>query len=142
VGDRVRYVKPHGALYNTCVDHEGQARAVVEAVRAYDDQLPLMGLPGSALLRIAQERGLRPVTEYFVDRNYTAEGRLVDRRRPDALIHDADYAARRAVRAAEDGMAESFCTHGDTPGAVAMAQAVRAALERAGVPLAPFVATA
>jgi UPF0271 protein len=142
VGGRVRYVKPHGALYNTCVDHEGQARAVVEAVRAYDPQLPLLGLPGSALLRIAQERGLRPVTEYFVDRNYTADGRLVDRRQPDALIHDAEYAAQRAVGSAEDGVAESFCTHGDTPGAVAMAQAVRAALGRAGVPVAPFVDTA
>ena len=138
-GGRVRYVKPHGALYNACVDHEEEARAVVEAVRAYDRQLPLLGLPGSALLRIAHERGVRPVTEYFVDRNYTADGRLTDRRQPNALIHDAEYAARRAVRAAQDGTAESFCTHGDTPGAVAMAQAVRAALESAEVPIAPFV---
>ena len=74
-----------------------------------------------------------------MDRTYTAEGRLTDRRRSDALIHDPEYAARRAVRAAQEGMAESFCTHGDTPGAVAMAQAVRAALERAGVPIASFV---
>ena len=112
VGGRVRYVKPHGALYNACVDHEGQARAVVDAVRAYDRSLPLLGLRGSALLRIARERKVRQVTEYFVDRNYTRNGRLVDRRQPDALIHDAEYAARRAVRAA---------------------------LESAGVPIAPFV---
>jgi 5-oxoprolinase (ATP-hydrolysing) subunit A len=142
VGGRVRYVKPHGALYNTCVDHEAQAGAVVEAVRAYDQWLPILGLPGSALLRIAQDRGVRPVTEYFVDRNYTSDGRLVDRRQPDALIHDAEEAARRAVGAAQQGVAESFCTHGDTPGAVAMAQAVRTALERAGVPITPFVESA
>ena len=139
VGGGVRYVKPHGALYNACVDHEGQARAVVEAVRAYDQQLPVLGLRGSALLRIARERKVRQVTEYFVDRNYTRDGRLVDRRQPNALIHDAEYAARRAVRAAQEGMAESFCTHGDSPGAVAMAQAVRAAVERAGVSIEPFV---
>lgn len=139
-GGRVRYVKPHGALYSACVEHEGQARAVVEAVRGYDRSLPILGLPGSALLRIAAERQVRAVTEYFVDRNYTADGRLVDRRQPNALIHNVEYAARRAVRAAEDGTAESFCTHGDTPGAVAMAQAVRAALERAGVAIAPFAA--
>ena len=138
-GSQVRYVKPHGALYNACVDHEGQARAVVEAVRAYDPELPLLGLRGSALLRIARERKVRQVTEYFVDRTYTAEGRLTDRRQPDALIADPDFAARRAVRAAQEGMAESFCTHGDSPDAVAMAQAVRTALERAGVSIRPFI---
>ncbi|HZA04749.1 MAG TPA: 5-oxoprolinase subunit PxpA [Propionibacteriaceae bacterium] len=139
VGGAVRYVKPHGALYHACVDHEGQARAVVEAVRAYDRHLPLVGLRGSALLRIARQRKIRQVTEYFVDRTYTVDGRLVDRREPNALIHDIGYAARRAVRAAQEGMADSFCTHGDTPGAVAMAQAVRAALAGAGVPIRPFV---
>ena len=139
VGSTVRYVKPHGALYHACVDHDGQARAVVEAVLAYDPHLPLVGLRGSALLRIARQRKVRQVTEYFVDRNYTADGRLVDRREPDAVVHDAEYAARRAVRAAQEGMADSFCTHGDTPGAVAMAQAVRAALEAAGVSIRPFV---
>jgi 5-oxoprolinase (ATP-hydrolysing) subunit A len=139
VGGGVRYVKPHGALYHACVDHDQQARAVVEAVGAYDRELPILGLRGSALLRIARERKVRQVTEYFVDRTYTADGRLTDRRRPDALIHDVEYAARRAVRAAQEGMAESFCTHGDTPEAVAMAQAVRAALDEAGVSIGPFV---
>ena len=140
VGGKVRYVKPHGALYTACVDHEQQARAVVEAVRAYDRDLPILGLRGSALLRIARERKVRQVTEYFVDRTYTTDGRLTERHQADALIHSAEYAARRAVRAAQEGMAESFCTHGDTPGALAMAQAVRTALERAGLTIAPFVA--
>jgi len=141
VGGRVRYVKPHGALYNTAVEHEQQATAVVEAVLAYDPGLPVLGLPGSALLAIAADRGLRAVPEYFIDRNYTPEGRLVDRRRPDALISDPEEAARRAVQAARDEVAESMCTHGDSPGAVQMAQAVRRALTDAGITLAPFVGT-
>ena len=140
VGGRVRYVKPHGALYNTAVDHEQQATAVVEAVRSYHPALPVLGLPGSALLAIAADRGLRAVTEYFVDRNYTADGRLVDRRQPDALIDDPDEAARRAVQAAREGVAESMCTHGDSPGAVEMARTVRQALTDAGITAAPFVA--
>ena len=139
-GARVRYVKPHGALYNAAVEHEGQARAVVEAVLAYDPALPVVGLPGSALLRLAAEAGLRPVTEYFLDRAYTPEGRLVDRRRPDALITDAGLAAERAVAAAREGRAASMCTHGDSPGAVAMARTVRDALTAAGVAIRPFVA--
>jgi UPF0271 protein len=138
-GSRVRYVKPHGALYNTAVEHEGQAAAVVAAVVAYDPGLPVLGLPGSALLRIAADRGLRAVTEYFIDRNYTPEGRLVDRRRPDAMVTDADEAAERAVAATREGRAESMCTHGDSPGAVAMARTVREALTGAGVAVAPFV---
>ncbi|WP_375423807.1 LamB/YcsF family protein [uncultured Friedmanniella sp.] len=139
-GSRVRYVKPHGALYTTAVEHEGQAAAVVAAVLAYDPGLPVLGLPGSALLRIAADSGLRAVTEYFIDRNYTAEGRLVDRRRPDAMVTDHDEAAERAVAAAQAGRAESMCTHGDSPGAVAMAMAVRDALTTAGIAVAPFVA--
>jgi len=138
-GDRVRYLKPHGALYNATVDHEGQARAVVEAVVAYDAGLPVLGLPGSALLRIAAEAGLRPVPEYFLDRAYTADGRLVDRRLPGAVLHDPDEAAARAVAVAREGRLESLCTHGDSPAAVAMARTVRAALAAAGVEVAPFV---
>ena len=142
VGGRVRYVKPHGALYNTVVEHEEQAAAVVAAVRAYDPELPLLGLPGSALLAIAHDQGLRDVPEYFIDRNYTPEGRLVDRRRSDALISDPAEAAQRAVRAAQAQVAESMCTHGDSPGAVAMARTVSEALRDAGISIAPFVAAA
>ena len=138
-GGRVRYVKPHGALYNTIVDHEAQATAVVEAVVAYDPELPILGLPGSALLRIAAEHGLRPVTEYFIDRNYTDDGRLVDRREPNALLDDPEEAAIRAVGAAQQGRAESMCTHGDSPGAVEMARTVRAALDEAGIEIRSFV---
>ncbi len=140
VGGRVRYVKPHGALYNTVIDHEQQAAAVVEAVVAFDPELPLLSLPGSKLLQRAAAAGLRTVTEYFVDRNYTSDGRLVDRRQEGALIADPSLAAERAVMAARDGRADSFCTHGDSPGAVQMATAVRDALLGEGVMIAPFVA--
>jgi UPF0271 protein len=138
VGGRVAYVKPHGALYNTVVEHERQAQAVVDAVLAFDAGLPVLGLPGSLLLELAAGAGLRAVTEYFVDRNYTADGRLVDRRMPDALLTDQDQAVARAVQAAADERADSFCTHGDTPGAVELAGAVRAALLAQGFTLAPF----
>lgn len=139
VGGRVAYVKPHGALYNAMVDHEEQARAVVDAVASVDDRLPLLGLPGAAVLELAERRGLRAVTEYFIDRSYTADGRLVDRRRPDAMITDVAVAAERAVEATREGTADSLCLHGDSPDAVVMGRAVRAALLDAGLELAPFV---
>ncbi|QDP95690.1 LamB/YcsF family protein [Microlunatus elymi] len=139
VGGRVRYLKPHGALYNAIVDHRGQAQAVVDALLALPHPLPLLGLPGSLVLELAADHGIRTVTEYFIDRNYTDDGRLVDRRRPDALITDPELAAERAVAAARERRAESFCTHGDSPGAVRMARTVRDALTAAGVAVEPFI---
>lgn len=138
VGARVTYLKPHGALYHAVIDGTEQAAAVIEAVVSYDDSLVLLGFPGSALLELAAARGLRTVTEYFIDRGYTAEGRLIDRRSPGAMITDPAVAAERAVDAARRGVAGSFCTHGDSPDAVGLAGAVRAALTAAGVRLAPF----
>ncbi|MGY1764726.1 LamB/YcsF family protein [Geodermatophilus sp. SYSU D00779] len=151
-GTRVRYVKPHGALYNTIVSHEEQAAAVVRAVVAYDRELPVLGLPGSAWLRLADEAGLTTVAEAFADREYTPEGTLVSRRLPGAVLHDPGEIARRCVAMAtgepvtdvEGGLLrlapDSICVHGDTPGAVAIARQVREALTAAGVPLAPFAA--
>lgn len=150
-GTRVRYVKPHGALYNAIVHHEDQAAAVAEAVRRYDPTLPVLGLPGSVWLAAAEGAGLTPVAEAFADRAYTAEGTLVSRREADAVLHDPDHVAERTVRmatrdevVAQDGSvvavrAGSVCVHGDSEGAVAMAAAVRRGLEDAGVRLAPFV---
>jgi len=149
-GGRVGYVKPHGALYNAAVHHEGQARAVVDAVRAYDPSLPVLGLPGSSLLRRAEAAGLRPVPEGFADRGYTPEGTLVPRREPGALVTDLAAVAERAVRMAVDGVVTavdgtavdvavaSICVHGDTPGAVQLARAVRSALQEAGLDPVPF----
>jgi UPF0271 protein len=147
-GGRVAYVKPHGALYNRVARDPAQARAVAGAVRAYDPSLPLLTLPGSAMYEAAE--GLRVVAECFADRAYTPEGRLVSRREPGAVIHERDAVVRRAVRMAVDGTvvavdggeislgARSICVHGDTPGAVELARAVRAALAEAGVEAAPF----
>ncbi len=147
---RVRYVKPHGALYNAVVTHEAQAAAVVAAVRDLDPSLPVLGLPGSALLRAAERAGLRTVAEGFADRGYTADGALVPRRDPGALVHDPAQVAARAVRMAAEGeveavdgtvvpvSVESVCVHGDTPGAVELARGVRAALAEAGLAPAHF----
>jgi UPF0271 protein len=149
-GGRMSYVKPHGALYNAVVDHEEQARALVEAVSAFDASLPVLGLPGSALLRTAEAAGLRTVREGFADRGYSPAGTLVPRRESGALVHDAAVVAERAVRMAVHGEVvavdgtlvqvdvESVCVHGDTPGAVELARAVRAALEAAGLATAAF----
>ncbi|MFC5181674.1 LamB/YcsF family protein [Actinomadura harenae] len=147
-GGRVSYVKPHGALYNRLARDPAQARAVADAVRAYDTTLPVLTLPGSALYEVAD--GLTVVEECFADRAYTPEGRLVSRREPGAVVHDPARVAERAVRMATEGRVtavdgsevtlapRSMCVHGDTPGAVALARGVRAALEEAGVRLGPF----
>ncbi|CAM4343710.1 5-oxoprolinase subunit PxpA [Nocardiopsis rhodophaea] len=151
-GGRVRYVKPHGALYNAIVRHEEQAAAVVEAVLAYDPALPVMGLPGSACLRLAREAGLSTVQEAFADRAYTPEGALVPRGEPGAVLDDAAEIADRCLRivrrepiTAIDGTpvrieADSLCVHGDSPGAVRIARAVADRLGSAGVAIAPFAA--
>jgi UPF0271 protein len=149
-GTSVRYVKPHGALYNAVVHHRWQALAVVDAVRSVDPGLPVLGLPGSVLLDEVRAAGLRAVPEAFADRGYTASGTLVPRNEPGALLHDTDEVAARMVRMVTDGVitsvdgtdvqanAESICVHGDSPGAVEMAAGVRQALEAAGVTLRTF----
>jgi 5-oxoprolinase (ATP-hydrolysing) subunit A len=149
-GTRVSYVKPHGALYNATVADEDQAGAVAAAVASYGGRLPVLGLPGSALLRAADAVGLATVREGFADRGYTAAGTLVPRRKPGALVPDPATVAERAVRMAVDGEVvavdgtrvrlevESVCVHGDTAGAVELAAAVRTALSAAGLVLAAF----
>ena len=153
-GGRLTYLKPHGALYNAVVAHEGQAAAVVDAVRAYNEAygaaLAVLGLPGSVLLARAEQAGLRTVREAFADRGYRPDGTLVPRSEPGAVLTDPDQVAARVVRLATEGVvvaddgtavpvaAESVCVHGDTPDAVAMAAAVRAALADAGVEVRAF----
>jgi len=149
-GTRVAYVKPHGALYNAVVRHTAQAQAVLDAVLAVDPELPLLVLPGSEIARLAAAAGVRTVPEAFADRAYNPDGSLVSRAHPGAVLGEAAAMAQAvgiAVRgevAAIDGTrvavaARSICVHGDTPGAVAMAAAVRRALLDAGVPIRGFV---
>lgn len=133
-GIEVGYVKPHGALYNRVVDDAEQAAAVL----AGSGQLPVLGLPGSALLRLAASVGRRAVTEGFPDRGYTAEGRLVPRDRPGALVEDPEQIAENAVRMARSAEVETVCVHGDSPGAVAAARSVRRALGDAGFEVTPW----
>lgn len=150
-GTTVAYVKPHGALYNTIAKHPGQALAVVNAIRAVDDTLPLMVLPNSVVHQVAMDAGLRTVTEAFADRAYNPDGSLVARTLPGSVLKDMDAVVAQSLRLATcqeivaiDGSilkvtAESICLHGDTPGAVAMAAAVKAALVDAGVQIQSFV---
>ena len=102
-GTRVRYLKPHGALYNAIVHHEAQAAAVVAAVVDVDPALPVLGLPGSRWLALAAEAGLTTVHEAFADRAYEPDGTLVPRGRPGAVLHDPDEIAARCVAMATGG---------------------------------------
>jgi UPF0271 protein len=150
-GADVRYVKPHGALYNRIVRDEVQAGAVVEGILLAGGGLPVLGLPGSAVHRAAAAAGLPVVAEAFADRAYCADGTLVPRSEPGALVHDPGAVAARSVTIATQRSviavtgerialgAASLCLHGDTPGAVEIARSVRAALEAAGVAVEAFV---
>lgn len=132
-GGTVSYVKPHGALYNTIVDDEVQAQAVVDALLALDAPLPLLGLPGATSLAIAESSGIPVIREGFADRAYTAGGRLVPRSEPGAVLDDPDAVAAQAVRLMST--VSSVCVHSDSPGAVGLARSVRAAMESAGAEL-------
>ncbi len=150
-GSTIKYVKPHGALYNTIVHHEVHAQAVIDAIRAFGSDLPVLLLPGSVALAKAENAGLRPVAEAFADRNYNPDGTLVSRREANAVLHDPELVTANMIRLATektvvaiDGTvipmdAESICVHGDTAGAVAMAAAVRAGLTNAGINIKSFV---
>ena len=149
-GSSVTYVKPHGALYNSIVTNEPQARAVAAAVHAVDPGLPVLGLAGSVFFGAAREFGLRTVAEAFADRAYRPDGQLVSRREPGAVLHDAEQIAARVLTmitegrvTAQDGTeipisVESVCVHGDSPGAVQIAEAVRTRLAEQGMTPAPF----
>lgn len=149
-GSHVKYVKPHGALYNTIVTHREQAKAVAQAVHALNPQLPVLGLAGSVFFEEAAQLGLRTVAEAFADRAYTPEGRLVSRREAGAVLHDPAEIAQRVSGMVRDGQVtavngdviavtvDSVCVHGDSPGAVQIAEAVRERLLADGVDIEPF----
>ncbi|MFG3170717.1 LamB/YcsF family protein [Streptomyces sp. NPDC048200] len=150
-GSRVAYVKPHGALYNRVVHDEEQAAAVVEGVVLASAGLPVLGLPSSRFLKVAERAGLPVVTEAFADRAYTQEGTLVPRTEEGAVITDAEAVVERSLGLARSGTvtarsgervpvrARSLCLHGDTPGAVGLARRVRERLESSGVRVEAFV---
>ncbi len=149
-GRELSHVKPHGALYNMAAADAEVARAIVRGIARAGSNLVVVGLPGSALVQAAQEAGLPTAREGFADRAYNADGALRSRKLPGALIHDPEVAAARAVQMARDGTVTAYdgeqialpvdtlCIHGDNANAVAIAQAVRAALTQAGITVAPL----
>lgn len=148
-GGELHHVKPHGALYNQAAHDPALADAIAAAVLDVDPSLALYGLAGGELLRAAVRAGLRPVAEVFADRGYRADGSLVPRSQPGALVDDVDEAVARTLRMVRDGTvqavtgetvrlrADTICLHGDGPHALAFARALRGALTAAGVDLRP-----
>ncbi len=142
---KLQHVKPHGAMYNQAVNDEGLARAICDAVLEVDPEMVLVALAGSHWSRIAEDMGLRVAREVFADRALNPDGTLVSRSSPGAVIEDVEVVAERGLRMVTQGQAtavtgeeiemqaESICIHGDTPGAVEMAAALRRELEAAGV---------
>jgi UPF0271 protein len=149
-GSTVCYVKPHGALYNTIVTDRDQGAAVAEAVRMVDPALPVLGMAGSAFFDEATGLGLRTVAEAFADRAYRPDGQLVSRREPGAVLRDPAEIAERVATMVTSGRViavdgtqidvtvESVCVHGDSPGAVQIATAVRDRLAADGADVRAF----
>jgi UPF0271 protein len=150
-GVAVGYVKPHGALYNRIAHDPIQGQAVIDAIKAIDPSLVLMGLANAPILKLAQASGLKTVAEAFADRAYTPDGQLVSRREQGAVLHDTQLIARRMLQLARQGTleaidgstitieAQSICVHGDSPGAVAIAQEIRRAFEADGISVRSFL---
>jgi 5-oxoprolinase (ATP-hydrolysing) subunit A len=148
-GSELRHVKAHGALYNRAAVDPAHAAGIARAVRRVSPDLVLVGLAGSTLLEAGRAAGLAVAAEAFPDRAYEADGSLRSRRLPGAVLTDSDLVAERAVAMARDGVviaidgttielrADTLCLHGDTPGAVEHATAVRAALVAAAIRVAP-----
>jgi UPF0271 protein len=150
-GVPVRYVKAHGALANLAAAEPEVATAVASAVAAVSGDLSLLAISGTALESAGKAAGLTVFSEVFADRAYLSNGQLQPRSQPGAVIHDVEFAAKRLLTLLQTGempsvdgrpvrlAAQSICVHGDSPGALAMAQGVRAALVRSGVVLSPFL---
>lgn len=139
-GSCVSYVKAHGALYNSIATNMDQAQAVIDAIKMYNPDLVLLALAGSPLIQYARTAGLKVVSEAFADRAYHQDGSLVSRRLAGAVLHDPDLVAKRVVSMLQTGgvesiegvftpiLADSICIHGDTTGAVEMAQTIKTQL--------------
>jgi UPF0271 protein len=148
-GVRLQHVKPHGALFNMAARDVTLADAVARAAAVIDRELILFGLPESELIAAGARAGLRTAREGFADRAYQADGTLVPRSQPGAVIHDPEIVVRRAVRMVREGVVDAvdgahvaftidtLCVHGDTPGAAELAARIRRALGEAGVDVKP-----
>jgi UPF0271 protein len=144
-GVRLQHVKAHGALFNMAAVDRGLAEALARAVASFDQTLILFASPRSEMATEASRFGLRVAHEVFADRAYAPSGRLAPRQQAGAVVDDMGVVVARAVRLVTDGTvvaidgsvlrfdADTMCVHGDTPGAAALAAAVRQGLEAAGV---------
>ena len=150
-GHKVTHVKAHGALSNmACVD-AAMAGALARAVKAVDPRLYFIVIPLTEIERAGEAAGLKLAREVYADRAYEDDGTLVSRKKPGAVLHDPAAVAARVLRMVQDQAiisvtgkrlplsVDTACIHGDSPGAVAMARAVRAALTAAGVEIIPFI---
>jgi UPF0271 protein len=145
LGTELRHVKAHGALYNQAARDPSIARPLARAIRRASADLVFVGLAGSGMIAVARDEGLRVAEEAFADRGYRADGSLVPRDQPGALLPGPIETAAQAVSIARDRRvatvdggwidvrADTICVHGDTPGAAARAAAVREALAAEGV---------
>ena len=146
----LQHVKPHGAMYNMAVDDKDLAMAICEAALEVDSNVVLLALAGSQWINVAQDMGLRVGREIFADRALNPDGTLVSRSKDGSVIHDTQEVVDRSLRMVTEGKAiaitgevidvaaDSLCLHGDTPGAVEMAEALKKALEAEGVEITPL----
>lgn len=132
-GVRLQHVKPHGALFNMAVRDGALADAIARATRAIDPAMILFGLPASEIVAAGARAGLRTAREGFADRAYAADGTLVPRGQPGAVIHEPKEVVERAIRMARGAAVDTICVHSDTPGAVDLAARIRGALADAGI---------
>ena len=146
---KLQHVKPHGAMYNRAVHDEEMARATCEAILEVDREMVLVALAGSPWVKVAEDMGLRVAREVFADRALNADGTLISRSQPGAVIHDMEEVVERSLRMVTESkatavtgeqiqvQADSLCLHGDTAGAVEMARALKRELEAGGVEIVP-----
>jgi len=149
-GLKLQHCKPHGALYNMAVKDMALATAIAEAIAAVDKDIILLGLANSCMLEAAEKVGIKSASEVFADRAYNADGSLVARSQPGAVIHDKDEAIARTVKMVTEGKviaitgeeisirADSVCVHGDNPSAVEFVKNIRAALTEKDVEIVPI----
>ena len=149
-GKKLQHVKPHGAMYNQAINDKTLASAICKALLDTDPNLVLLALSGSSWITIAKQLGLRVASEIFADRALNTDGTLVSRSSPGSVLHDVDEVAERSLQMVQKGVttaitgeeievdADSICIHGDTPGAVDMAIAIRQKFEAEGVEVVPL----
>jgi UPF0271 protein len=133
ISDHMTHVKPHGALYNMAFKDTKIARAIVDAVKAFDSNLIIVGLPKSALVMYALEEGLKVALEGFADRTYNDDGTLVSRNVKGAVLEDANEIAQRALHMVKEGVINTLCVHSDTPNAPMIVMKIRETFDRFGV---------